>query len=163
MNPASPVLIRFARAAFVAATLFACGSGDGDSTDTGKTPPSSSSNTAHCTAIGATCNMASNPCCSDNGAETRCTNGICERCGGTNDSCDGDSCCAGSCVSGTCCAALRQTCSSTSDCCNGECQGTCCIPSGMGTNYSPDCCSGSAHAVYCGQGADQYICGSTCD
>lgn len=155
VNVTNSVLNRFLCVMSTCMLAIACSSDDNG----GKSSPSPPPPTPHCTAIGSTCDMASDPCCYSNGAQTQCKSGTCQVCADTNASCSADSdCCVGhTCSSGTCLLNVGAGgCTKNSDCCCNpsvvNCvNGSCCAVSG--TEFGCGnvvvlsyCCSGTARS-----------------
>ncbi len=155
VNATNFVSNRFPYLISICILAIAC-SGGGDSGKSSMSPPAP---TSHCTAVGATCDMASDPCCYSNGAQTQCKSGTCQVCADTNASCSADSdCCPGhTCSSDTCLLNVGNgPCKQNSDCCCNpsvvSCIGTgCCLNSGTeiscGSSAYNICCSGSGYSV----------------
>ena len=129
-------------------------------------PSNSEDASTRCTPVGEACGSASNPCCFDGEAETRCMDRVCAVCADTGDTCstDDDCCLNRNCtVDGICCTMNGGGCSTTAECCSGTCSGTrCCLPAGTPTTWVLDCCSGQNREVYEGSGSDRQYAYSMC-
>ncbi len=157
VNVANSIQNHFLHLISICVLAIACsGGGNG-----GKPSPSPPAPTSKCTAFGASCNTASDPCCYSNGAQTQCANGTCQVCADTNASCsvNGDCCPGHTCNAGTCLLNVGSgPCTKNSDCCCNpsvvSCIDTgCCYNSGTEINCGgvlaiDVCCSGSSYVQY---------------
>ncbi len=141
---AGATLVMAAATAF--ASAWSCSGGDASDPST-----ADAASGPLCTALGDPCSQATDPCCWDNGMETKCMDSTCQVCAATGADCatDDDCCVNRNCRSGTCCNRPRTGCTVDDDCCSGTCSNrSCCLPTGVTTHSILDCCSGQSRDIY---------------